>query len=161
MSPIVSVPVVVRVPEMLLLPMVPPETVMASAISSSTQSNEMVPPSVRAVESTLPLLEMVSASDMYALESEEDALTRPAIAWRGPVREFASWVVLETVRLVVEALVFATNVVVVAESVSKPVKCEVDDAWSPAVRKSGVPVEFVVTPKFVVVVKGYAKMLFW
>ena len=84
--------------------MVPPEMVSASAISSSTQSKPIVPPSVSAVESTLPLDEMVSASEMYAFESDDDALTRPAMAWRGPVRLFASCVVLETVRFDVVAV---------------------------------------------------------
>src|SRR3989338_405612 len=35
----------------------------------------------------------------------------------------------------------------------------VEDAWNPAVRSSGVPVEFVVAPKAVVEVNGNAK--FW
>ena len=47
-----------------VLLMVPPEIVSASAISSSTQSKEMVPPSVSAVELTEPADEMVRASEM-------------------------------------------------------------------------------------------------
>ena len=59
-SPTIKAAVVVRVPEMLLLPMVPPDSVRALAISASTQSKEIVPPSFRAVLSTEPAEDTVS-----------------------------------------------------------------------------------------------------
>ena len=66
---------------------VPPEMVRSSATSLSAQSNERVPEFWSAPLSTLPDEEMVSASEMYASESVEDAETRPPTAWSGPVKE--------------------------------------------------------------------------
>jgi len=128
LSPMVRVAVVVHVPSTLLEDSVPPLTVSASATSSSTHSNPMVPPSVRAVESTLPALEIVSMSLIYASDSEEDAVTSPPIACSGPVSEPIA------------------RVAVVADSVSMPVKRDVDDACSPDWNQIGVFVAFTVAP---------------
>ena len=97
-----------------------------------------------------------------ATETVVDPDTSPLFACRSPLSEFESCVVPETVRAEVDAElenrpVAAKNVVVVAESVSKPVKCEVDEAKSPPNAKSGDVVAAVVVPKEVCVVNGKAK----
>ena len=76
----VKTPVLGVVAPIGVLSMVPPEIVRSFAISSSTQSNEIVPPSVSAVESTEPELEMVKASVMNTSLIVDVADTTPEMA---------------------------------------------------------------------------------